>query len=400
MSSKKEDVPAIRFKEFTDAWKRWSLGDLGNFKSSSVDKVIRPNENKVYLLNYLNVYKGEEIIEKNLVFNSASLKQTYEFDIRKSDVFFTPSSETIMDIGYAKTALKTIEKAVFSYHLVRFRPNCNIFVDSYIDNIVQTSKYRQIFQIEAQGVQRFFISLNNFNNIEMWIPKITEQGKITSLFTSLNTYLSLLQRKYNFAILTVFVFKICFFDNKIIVFYSEMTFVWKRWSLGEITNIFTGEFVNKNLQRDNYKFPVYNGGIENTGFYKNYNQYKDKIIIAARGAAGWINYVDCDFWAGNSVYSLDSIDKNINNYLIYLSLKYKQNELIKKSNTTTIPSILITHLNGFKIHLPKTFDEQIFISNTFKFINSYLSLLQRNKVFVIIIVKLHYSLIIVIIINY
>lgn len=143
------------------------MGDLGNFKSSSVDKVIRPNENKVYLLNYLNVYKGEEIIEKNLVFNSASLKQTYEFDIRKSDVFFTPSSETIMDIGYAKTALKTIEKAVFSYHLVRFRPNCNIFVDSYIDNIVQTSKYRQIFQIEAQGVQRFFISLNNFNNIEM-----------------------------------------------------------------------------------------------------------------------------------------------------------------------------------------------------------------------------------------
>ncbi|SYV97227.1 Uncharacterised protein, partial [Mycoplasmopsis edwardii] len=67
--------------------------------------------------------------------------------------------------------------------------------------------------------------------------------------------------------------------------------------MGNISTIFTGEFIHQNMQSHLFKFPVYNGGTNFTGFYKYFNQEKGKIVMSSRGiGAGFANYVDCNFW--------------------------------------------------------------------------------------------------------
>ncbi|MGM9717727.1 MAG: restriction endonuclease subunit S [Prevotella sp.] len=109
--------------------------------------------------------------------------------------------------------------------------------------------------------------------------------------------------------------------------------------LKDISDISIGEFVRKDKQNDNYTYPVYNGGTTNTGYYSDYNNEGNKIIISARGAAGFVNRVFARYWAGNSCYSIKITSKSFNWHFVYYFLKQQQNTLIKLQQTGSIPSV-------------------------------------------------------------
>ena len=52
--------------------------------------------------------------------------------------------------------------------------------------------------------------------------------------------------------------------------------------LGAIAIITIGEFVHKNKQNPNGKYPVFNGGTSYTGFYNEFNNTANKIVIRDR----------------------------------------------------------------------------------------------------------------------
>ncbi|MGZ9432645.1 restriction endonuclease subunit S, partial [Mycoplasma sp. 613B] len=155
--------------------------------------------------------------------------------------------------------------------------------------------------------------------------------------------------------------------------FEKATHTWEQDLLGNLVNIFSGEFVNQIYQNDSFKFPVYNGGTENTGFYKKFNQKGNKIIISGRGAnAGFINFVNQPFWAGNSVYSL-SFDTGDLLFYFY-NLKLNQINLMRKVNAANIPSILKTHITDLKLSITTKNKEQSKIADLFTYLDSVLSL--------------------------
>ena len=97
---------------------------------------------------------------------------------------------------------------------------------------------------------------------------------------------------------------------------------WKK--LGEIANITIGEFVHRDKQNPKAKYPVYNGGTTYTGFYDHYNNTGNKIVISARGYAGFVNRVFDNYWAGNSSYSIDVKDSKTIWHFVYYYLKNEQ----------------------------------------------------------------------------
>ena len=108
--------------------------------------------------------------------------------------------------------------------------------------------------------------------------------------------------------------------------------------LGEIAKVTIGEFVHKDKQSENAEYPVFNGGISNTGYYNDYNEEKDKIIMSARGAnAGYINRVFVNYWAGNSCYTINTNDEIMNWNFLYYVLKNKEKN---KRNKTVKQRIL------------------------------------------------------------
>lgn len=136
----------------------------------------------------------------------------------------------------------------------------------------------------------------------------------------------------------------------------------KFYKIKEISSVTIGEFVHKNKQSDDGQYPVYNGGISNTGFYDEYNNDGHKVIISARGAnAGFINRVKGKYWAGNSCYTININDESKLdwNYL-YQYLKNNQSTLLGVQQTGSIPAISKKQVEEFKIPiLPIKVQEEI-----------------------------------------
>lgn len=193
-----EKRPKIRFDCYNDDWKLLKLGELGEISSAGVDKVIRPNEKEVYLLNYMDVYKNKQPSNNNIhefMISSAKEHQILSKNVLKGDIFFTPSSETSDDIGHSMCIYNNVENLVYSYHILRFRPYDNkldIYFSNYFANIYPVRK--QLI-VNCQGAQRMTLKMEEFNNLVVAIPSINEQKLIGSFFKSLDEKIQVSEEK-------------------------------------------------------------------------------------------------------------------------------------------------------------------------------------------------------------
>ncbi|MGP0817791.1 restriction endonuclease subunit S [Escherichia coli] len=114
--------------------------------------------------------------------------------------------------------------------------------------------------------------------------------KFTALTAELTAELTMRKKQYNY------------YRDQLLSFEGGSV-EWK--SLGEVAIITIGAFVRKDKQNPDADYPVYNGGRTPTGYYEDFNNDGDKIIVSARGAnAGFVNKSSTPYWAGNSCYSI------------------------------------------------------------------------------------------------
>ena len=187
----------LRFKDdsgnnYPD-WEEKKLGDIGNFKTSSVDKLIKEGEQLVSLINWMNVYKHQTITNENtkeLMQVSAQEKQIETSNLKRGDILFTPSSETPSDIGHSIVIFEDLYNTLYSYHLMRFRPiiNLDILYSHYFCNV--SSILKQISRF-ATGSTRFTISVGSFSKIIIQLPSLEEQQKIANFLSSIDSKIEL-----------------------------------------------------------------------------------------------------------------------------------------------------------------------------------------------------------------
>lgn len=169
-------------------WTATTLGEIGRFQTSSVDKLIRDNEQKVYLINYMNVYRHEKINNdsvKNFQVVTAKESQIESSNLKKGDILFTPSSETPSDIGHSVVIFEDLNNSVFSYHLMRFRPL--IEIDTLFSHyFCNTSAVLNQLSKLSTGSTRFTISVKSFSTIKVQLPNIEEQVKIATFLKEID----------------------------------------------------------------------------------------------------------------------------------------------------------------------------------------------------------------------
>lgn len=169
-------------------WEEEKLGDIGEFKTSSVDKKVVKGEKIVNLVNYMNVYKHENITNETVkTFMKVSAKdiQIKTSNLKKGDILFTPSSETADDIGHSVVISKDLENTLYSYHVIRFRPKIQLYIlySHYFCNIPEV--LNQIRRV-ATGTTRFTVSLAEFSKITINLPCVEEQIKIADFLSSID----------------------------------------------------------------------------------------------------------------------------------------------------------------------------------------------------------------------
>ena len=78
-------------------------------------------------VSYGDVYKNRQLPLVVDGLAKSSIADQKNYSVLEGDVFFTRTSETVDEIGFASICYQTIEKATFAGFLIRFRPtnaNC------------------------------------------------------------------------------------------------------------------------------------------------------------------------------------------------------------------------------------------------------------------------------------
>ncbi len=173
--------------KYPSDWEIRRMGEIGEFKTSSVDKKIKDDEKVIKLLNYMDVYNNSFITNHNIEYMEVTAKESQinNNDLRKGDILFTPTSETPDDIGHSAMVVEDLENTLYSYHLVRYR--LNIDIDHlFMGYCFRSKNILKQFYKRATGSTRFTLSIEDFNKTLLAYPKCKdEQRKIGEILFKL-----------------------------------------------------------------------------------------------------------------------------------------------------------------------------------------------------------------------
>lgn len=186
-----------RLKGFSTPWHEVRLGNIGMISSAGVDKKIVEGEKLVNLLNYMDVYKKDFLYTSDTSMTvSAPERQIQNCNLKKGDIFFTPSSETRDDIAHSAVVMEDITNGVYSYHIVRLRPTTPIDLKFSAYAFKTNHFYKQAFSICEGSGQRYVISQDDFRNMTVFIPSdIAEQKAIAEILSKADEEIELLNKK-------------------------------------------------------------------------------------------------------------------------------------------------------------------------------------------------------------
>lgn len=348
-------------------WK--PLGEVCEFSNTGVDKKTIEGEKKVRLLNFVDVFHKQYITKETpTMIVSASDKKILDCNILKGDVFITPSSEILDEIGYSATAIEDIKGAVYSYHIMRLRVyNKEILHPEYLAYLFSSNSVRKQIRIKAQGITRFGLTLPRWKSIQIPLPPLSVQqeivrilDKFTQLEAELEAELEGRKRQYEY------------YRNKLLTFNEIGGGTKVEWkTLEEVFEIIAGGDIPKDalseIETNEYNIPILSNGINEKAIYgwTNISKInKPSLTISARGTIGWASYREQPFFPIVRLLVLTP--------LIEINLRYAYHFMKSIENDYKVPKVGIPQLTkpmikDLKIPLPSLSEQQRIASILDKF---------------------------------
>lgn len=192
MRFKKFGKPVKEKGEVPEGWELKSLGSIGTFlKGKNISNCEKIAEG-LPCITYGEIYTKHEIIFKDF-YSYIDLKTAKKSQqIKKCDILFAGSGETIDEIGKCVTYIRTIE-AYAGGDIIIFSPyNANSIFLSYLINSDFIVKQRRKL---GQGHSVVHIYSSGLKSLHIPLPLITEQEKIAEVLIKSDQEIELLQKK-------------------------------------------------------------------------------------------------------------------------------------------------------------------------------------------------------------
>ena len=245
----KKNKPAIRFKEFTDAWEQRKLGEV-------VERITRKNENLESTLP-LTISAQYGLINQNEFFDKriASKDVSGYFLVRNGEFAYNKSTSSDAPWGAIKR-LDSYESGVLSTLYIVFKILDERKTSSdYIVTYYNTDLWHKGIQaIAAEGARNhglLNVAPADFFETNLTMPKdYAEQQQIGSFFQQLDHLITLHQRKYDkLQVLKKAMLEKMFPKNGSSVpeiRFKGFTDAWEQRKLGEVVERITRK--NENLE--------------------------------------------------------------------------------------------------------------------------------------------------------
>jgi len=370
-------TPQLRFSEFSDKWNYIKYNDIFSFyttNSFSRDK-LNYKKGKVKNIHYGDIHTKFSVlfdINKELVpfinedVDISKIKQGNY--CKEGDLVIADASEDYNDVG------KTIEIVnlgkdivIAGLHTFLARPKKNMVALGFTGYLLQSWNVRKQVMTIAQGSKVLGLSYNRLGEINLTISSIPEQQKIASFLTAVDTKITQLKHKkellaqYKKGVMQqIFNQEICFKDDE-----GNEYPKWKVKLLGDICEINKGKQLNTEFLTKKGLYPCISGGINPSGYTKDYNRIENTITISEGGnSCGFVNFFTTKFWCGGHCYAIENLKNDIvgNNFL-YQILKYREIKIMRLRVGSGLPNIQKKDIHKFKIVIPNSIEEQTKIAN-------------------------------------
>ena len=173
-----------------EQWRVFLLGDLFKFKNGL-------NKSKEYfghgtpIVNYMDVYSKRGLSHreiKGLVDVTKAELKAYE--VRKGDVFFTRTSETVDEVGISSILLDDSADTVFSGFVLRGRAQDTCLVDEYKKYCFASNGFRRQIIATSSYTTRALTNGRLLSAISMPVPPKPEQTAIAAALSNIDALLA------------------------------------------------------------------------------------------------------------------------------------------------------------------------------------------------------------------
>ena len=279
------NVPALRFPEFTEEWKRIRVSDLLDFYSTNSLswEQLEYKLNEPYNLHYGLIHVGLPILVDLTKDELPSIKEgnvpkKYEL-CKEGDVAFADASEDTNEVA------KVVEfynldgkKVVCGLHTIHGRDNNKQTAKGFLGYCFSSTVFHYQIRRIAQGTKIYSINTRNFSEAFVGLPSKSEQHKIATLLKLIDERIST--------------------QNKIIEKYESLIQAIRNNIMSKIKGhcIFTRycRYISAtnncrtDLTEDGYLVYGANGII---GKYHSFNHETEQICITCRGnTCGTVNF--------------------------------------------------------------------------------------------------------------
>ena len=182
-----------------------TMGDLFTFKNGL-------NKGKEFfgkgkpIIMFTNVFNSR-YIDNSMVKNKVDISESEleRINALKGDVFFTRTSETKEDVGYASVLIEDIEDCTFAGFLIRARPITNSILPAYCKYCFSTPQIRDSIVSKSSFTTRASLTGSGLGEVNLSVPSQEEQSRIVSILdtfeasiANLEAQLSQREKQYEF----------------------------------------------------------------------------------------------------------------------------------------------------------------------------------------------------------
>lgn len=358
--------------EIPSDWQANKLGFLGSLQNG-ISKSGDEFGFGFPFVSYGDVYNNFQLpsIPSGLVNSTKSDRLLYS--VKRGDVFFTRTSETVDEIGIASTNLNDIFAATFSGFLIRFRPihGC---LDPLFSKYYFRSDIGKMFMVrEMNLVTRASLGQNLLKKFPVLVPSLHEQHAIANFLDEetkkLDDAKDLLQqqieklKEYRKSLILEIVTKgldksVSMKDSRV-EWIGEIPDRWRLARLKYLTRITTGTSDSQDQVIEG-KFPFYIRS-QKPANIDYFTHDCTAILTAGDGDIGNIwHYVNGKFTAHQRVYIISDFVNFIDSrYLyFYFSEVFKLQPVLFDAKTT-VGSLRMSMLANFEVLLPEIKEQQV-----------------------------------------
>lgn len=387
-------APKLRFPNFNDEWLSIKLGKLLEFNNGiNADKNSYGKGRK--FINVLDILNNENIVYEKIKGSvEVDAKTESNNKVEYGDIVFLRSSETREDVGKCSVYLDEKEYSLFGGFVIRGKKIAE-YNPYFLKLNLETPLVRHQIGSKSGGSTRFNVSQGILNSIEIKMPNISEQKKISKFIDTFNKKIQLQQQKIDLLQEQKKGFLQKMFP-KAGETQPEMRFDgfigdWKLEKLGKLVTIHSG-WSPSNFEENhlgelfikvddlNYSSRVQiESNMKVTSHSKYKKMKKGSIIFPKRGAAIMTNKVRILGKDGYMDTNMMSLEPNgVDNDFLYTFLD--KTGLYKIADTSTIPQINNKHIDPYEIMIPEL-EEQIVIGMFFKKLDISIDVQQKRLKF-------------------